>query len=55
MKVYVVTKEIDYEGGSIIGVYDTQEKAKQACEDAYGVRVRDCFTTHYNYYSWEVK
>lgn len=34
MKVYVATYGYDREGDTIIGVFDTPEKAQKACDDS---------------------
>ncbi len=34
MKVYTVTESIDYDGSSILGIYATAVRAKEACWQA---------------------
>ena len=38
VNVYIVTREFDYEGEDILGVYSTKERAEQAIKNYKAVR-----------------
>ena len=55
MIVYVILKIEDYAESTIIGVYNTKEKAEAHVDDAYSKKRKGNYTTHYDYYPWEVE
>lgn len=56
MKLYVVSRHIDYEGGEVIGVYYTQERAEQVINDCYKSRLHSSFCgIHYDWKEYEVE
>jgi len=52
MKVYVVSRHIDYEGSDLIGVFSTQEKAEQVVDAKEG---GNWGGIHYDWDEWEVE
>ena len=55
MLVYVVMKLEDYGESTIVGVYSTPELAGAHIDDAYEKKPEGNYTTHWDYWCWEVQ
>jgi hypothetical protein len=49
MKVYVAEAKFDFEGGYVLGVFDSKEKAERCCTEEKGFSDSTVVT------EWEVK